>query len=107
MRIVCGVACLAWLLVLASPASVWADGGKKGLAGKSAQELVSDLGSDSYKDREAAEAELVRRGAGAAKALREAINEGSLGPEAAQRAQEILAKVDVPECGAVWREWSE
>jgi len=88
---------------LAVPAvPVWGQSGaKSGLSAKSAGELVSDLSSDKYKEREAAQKELLRRGAESAKPLKDALRNGSLGEEAADRARAILAKVDVPDCGAV------
>jgi hypothetical protein len=75
-----------------------------GVSAKSTEELVRQLSSDIYKEREAAQKELLHRGADAAKALKDALRAGSLDEEGVHRAGEILAKIDVPGCGAVWRD---
>jgi len=69
----------------------------------SPEELIALLGGDTYAARQAAQEGLVKMGAGAAEALRQAIASNKLNLEADSRARWILALVDVPQAGAVYR----
>lgn len=65
--------------------------------------LVRQLDHDEYAKREAATKRLLTLGAAAATELKAALRAGRLELEGRTRAGYILALVDVPDCGAVWR----
>ncbi|KPK82966.1 MAG: hypothetical protein AMJ81_08725 [Phycisphaerae bacterium SM23_33] len=87
----CGAA-LAALACCFRPAGAGAAGSKDAAADETKiQRLVGDLGADSYRLREQAQAELVKIGPPAVKALEEALKSADM--EVRQRSQKALAEI--------------
>ena len=88
------------VLLIAVPAC-----GEKARAGvdEKVAKLIEQLDADRFIDREAATAELIRLGRRASAPLAAVLEAGKLSTEAAERARRVLARIYVPEFGAVWR----